>query len=160
MSNSFAGSLFLSCVMLVLTALSVSAAEIRIPAVNGTAGQTISIPIRVDQIENLAGLKIVVLYDPDIIEYQASQKTKHTASLMHVVNDKKPGRLVIVMAGAKGISGKNMDLIELHFKIREFTTVSEKEIRTALELPEIELMSDQLVPLDYTTKIEPIRINP
>lgn len=159
MSHSFR-SWLAAGVLLVLTAFNASAAEIRVPATEARAGQALTIPIKVDRLENLAGLKFVILYDAAILEYQTSEKTEFTASLMHVVNDKKPGRLVIVMAGAKGIGGQNMDLVHLSFRVKQLPDTINQKIQTRLSMPEIEMMSDQLVPLDCTIQIEPIQITP
>jgi hypothetical protein len=70
--------------------------------------------------------------------------------MMHVVNDTQPGRLVLVMAGAKGISGKNIPLFTFTFTARGGLT-SPRE--TSLTITELQMMSDQLKKIDasYTT---------
>ena len=48
---------------------SVFGTELYIPAVTATAGQSVEIPIRLDHIDNLAGVKIVLKYDPDLLRF-------------------------------------------------------------------------------------------
>lgn len=97
--------------------------------------------LSLDQVELLAGLKIVLHYENDTAEYVKMEKTKSTASLMHVVNDKTPGRLIVVMAGAIGVSGKNIGLVNLEFRqLKPDTTVE----HYGFEVTKVELMSEKL----------------
>jgi hypothetical protein len=73
--------------------------------------------IRVSEVEKLAGLKISATYPEQLMLYSESIRTAETSSFMHVVNDKNPGKLIIVMASAKGITGENIPLLKLRFKI-------------------------------------------
>jgi hypothetical protein len=76
---------------------------------------------------------------------------------MHIVNDKKPGRLVIVMAGAKGISGKDLVIMDLLF---EAILSPEKKITTKFRILELQLMSETLKPIKANIKFQPITIVP
>jgi hypothetical protein len=134
---------------------SVFATELYIPAVTGTAGQSIEIPIRIDHIDNLAGLKIVLKYDSDLLMFKKASKTNHTSSLMHIVNDKKPGHLIVVMAGAKGIKGDNFSILTLFFDIKGGLKTNQT---TRLKITEAQLMSDELKDLKFTININPIAI--
>jgi hypothetical protein len=79
--------------------------ELSIPEVSIESGKTAEIPLLIDRIDNLAGVKLVIRYDKELLTYKKGVRGQKTSSLMHVVNDKNPGRLVIVMAGARGIKG-------------------------------------------------------
>jgi hypothetical protein len=103
-------------------------------------GGEINFKISLDSVEKLAGLKIIAEYDKETITYQDITKSAETSSLLHVVNDQKPGRIVVVMAGAKGLSGQKMELMEFHFK-RKKESVSKK---TTLKITEVQLMSEDL----------------
>ena len=46
---------------------------------------------------------------------------------MHIINDRTPGKLIIVMAGARGIQGKGMTILTLNFTV-------------VIEIPEAQLM--------------------
>ena len=46
---------------------------------------------------------------------------------MHIINDKTPGKLIIVTAGARGIQGKGMTILTLNFTV-------------VIEIPEAQLM--------------------
>ncbi len=77
--------------------------------------------------------------------------------MMHIVNDKKPGRLIVVMAGAKGISGKNFSIISLTFKVKKDLKSNHT---TGISFPGIQLMSDQLKEIPCSIKVNPIIITP
>ena len=46
---------------------------------------------------------------------------------MHIINDRTPGKLIIVTAGAPGIQGKGMTILTLNFTV-------------VIEIPEAQLM--------------------
>mgnify|MGYP000144448133 CR=1 FL=1 len=140
-----------------LWAVSAEAVEITIPAVTAEAGQAIEVPVTLDEIDNLAGVKLVLNYDPETLTYKSGMKTKETDSLMHIVNDKKPGVLIIVMAGAKGIQGKNLPIFKLSFEVKKEI----KENRTTkISITEFQLMGDDLKERKATVNNHPITIKP
>lgn len=129
--------------------------ELYIPTLKGEPGQAIEIPIMIDQVDNLAGVKLVMKYDAKILEFKTGSKTRHTDSLMHIINDKKPGLLIIVMAGARGIKGKEFPIFNLTFNIREDLRGNHT---TKVEITEIQLMSDKLKDIKCSIKVNPITI--
>jgi len=136
---------------------STEAMEIRIPPLTVKSGQSIEIPIMIDEVDNLAGVRLVMTYDPEILTYKGGVKTKETDSLMHIVNDKKPGALIVVMAGAKGIKGKDFPIFKVTFEAKKDI----KEIRTTkISVTEIQLMGDDLKERKATINSHPITIQP
>ena len=133
------------------------ATEISIPPITAKPGQSIDIPVIMDQVDNLAGVKLVMTYDPRILIFKKGMKTKETDSLMHIVNDKKPGLLIVVMAGARGIKGKDFPILILTFDVKEGLKGNHT---TLILVTEVQLMSDQLKDIKSTTHIEPITILP
>ena len=117
----------------------VGATELRIPPLSARSGQTIEVPILVDEVDNLAGVKLVMSYDPEIMVFKKGAKTKQTDSLMHVVNDKKPGQLIVVTAGARGIKGKNIPIFTLTFDVKAGLKGNHKE---KIGITETQLMTD------------------
>ena len=75
---------------------------------------------------------------------------------MHIVNDKKPGILIVVMAGAKGIKGEKIPLMVFRFMVNQSL---KSETRTNLKISDAQLMSDKLKEITYTTRLEPITIS-
>jgi len=136
---------------------SVGATEIRIPPITARPSQTIDIPIVIDEVDNLAGVKLVMSYDPEILVFKKGAKTKQTDSLMHVVNDKKPGQLIVVMAGAKGIKGKDASIFTLTFDVKAGLKGNHV---TKIAITEVQLMSDQLKEIKCNVVIDPITISP
>ena len=140
-----------------LCAVSAEAVEIRIPPLTAKSGQPLEVPITIDEIDNLAGVKLVLTYDPEILIYKSGMKTKETDSLMHIVNDKKPGLLIVVMAGAKGIKGKDLPIFTLTFEVKKDI----KENRTTkISITESQLMGDDLKERKATVNSHPITILP
>jgi hypothetical protein len=133
------------------------ATEIKIPPVAAKSGQSIDIPIMVNEVDNLAGVKLVMSYDPEILTYKKGMKTKETDSLMHIVNDKKPGSLILVMAGAKGIKGKDFSIFTLTFEVKKEL---KENCTTQISITESQLMGDDLKERKSTVVISPITILP
>jgi len=117
--------------------------------------QKIEIPVLLNNVPNMAGIKLALKFDKDLLSYVKSEKTKTTASLMHIVNDKHPGKLVIVMAGARGVPVNNQSIMNLHFKVNKNIP---EAVDTKFTVTELQLMSDSLKELEYEYKIFPIHI--
>lgn len=99
-----------------------------------------NIALVIDHAEKIAGLKITFSYDKDLVSFVKASKAKATSSFMHVVNDKQPGKIIIVMASAKGVSGDNLTLAYLEFKLPE--TLTDK-VR-AISVIQVQLMDENL----------------
>lgn len=134
----------------------VDATELFIPGIITAVGQSeITAEVRIDRVDNLAGVKLVLEYDKDILEFKQALKSELTGPMMHVVNDHNPGRLIIVMAAAVGIKGENFPLISLTFQVRTgVENVKSAEIR----ITESQLMSDKLKDLSHAVTVMPITI--
>ena len=124
-------------------------AELRIPDLKGRSGQEVRVPLVIDQTANLAGVKLILHYNKDLLTFQEGVKTQSTQSLMHIINDKTPGKLIVVMAGARGIQGKEMTILTLTFAIKKGLTGNHT---TAIEVPEVQLMGDDLKEIECKVK--------
>jgi len=136
---------------------SVGATEIRVPGLTARSGQTVDLKIMVDEVENLAGVKLVMTYDAELLSFKKGAKTKETDSLMHVVNDKKQGHLIVVMAGARGIKGKNVPIFTLTFEVK--AGLKSNHV-TKIAITEVQLMSDQLKEIKCGIVVNSITISP
>lgn len=96
--------------------------------------------VRVDGVEKLAGLKISLRY-PLELQYKAAEKGNDFNSFLHVINDKVPGKIIVVMASAKGVTGKNLPLFTLKFLNSQPATPPPS---FPLRITGCELMSDEL----------------
>ena len=121
------------------------------------SGQLAVMPIIIDEVDKLAGIKIVLKYDSKLLTYEKTEKSNKTSKLMHVVNDKEPGKLIIVMAGAKGVSGKKIDILSISFKAA--ANIKKKTV-TKIKVSEIELVSEQLQTLPCKLSDSEITILP
>ncbi|QTA89635.1 cohesin domain-containing protein [Desulfonema magnum] len=130
--------------------------ELSIPALEARPGESVSIPIMLDLVDNLAGIKLVMKYDTEILIFKKAFKTKQTSSLMHIVNSKKPGTVIAVMAGARGIKGKNFPILLFKFEIKKDLKSS---LSTKMEIREIEMMTDQLKDIKCSIKVNPLAIS-
>jgi len=131
------------------------AAELNIPALKGTPGNTLEVPVMIDEIENLAGIKMVMTYDAEILIFKKAAKTRHTTSLMHIVNAKKPGLLIIVMAGARGIKGKGFNLLTLTFQVKQDVKTPGE---TVFKITDVQLMSDKLKAIKASVRVHPMQL--
>ena len=130
--------------------------ELIIPALTAKPGNTLTIPIRIDSVDNLAGIKLVIQYDKNLLTYKKADKTEHTSSLMHIVNDKNPGVLILVMAGPKGIKGKDFSIINLTFNV---ISGLKGNHTTQLKITESQLMSDKLKNIQHAVRMHPMVIS-
>lgn len=149
-------SLFLALGTMVSTSAAL-ATEIKIPALRARPGQLLEVPIMVDEVDNLAGVKLVLKYDPRVLKFKNGKKTRQTDSLMHIVNDKKPGLLIIVMAGARGIKGREFSIFTLSFAVK---TGLKGNHTTTISITEAQLMSDKLKTIKCRIAVYPITILP
>ncbi len=130
--------------------------ELSIPALKAKPGELVNIPIMIDLVDNLAGVKLVMKYDTEILTFKKAVKTNQTSSLMHIVNSKKPGTLIVVMAGAKGIKGKDFPIILLNLEVKKDLKSS---IATKIEIHEVQMMTDQLKDIKCSIKVNPLAIS-
>ena len=97
--------------------------------------------LSIDKVSKLAGLKIVVNYPKTQIKFIDARKLEPTSSFLHVVNSKQPGRLIIVMASARGVSGSDLALLDLSFSRLQRGM---KPVRGQLSISTCQLMSETL----------------
>ncbi len=130
--------------------------ELYLPDVKAKPGDPFTVPIMVDAVDNLSGVKLVMKYDKELLVYKGGNKSNETSSLMHIINDKNPGTLIIVMAGAKGIKGKDFPILALGFEVKKDIT---GEKITKIEITEVQMMSDQLKDIKCGIKANSITIS-
>ena len=64
---------------------------------------------------------------------------------MHIINDRTPGKLIIVTAGARGIQGKGMTILTLNFTV-------------VIEIPEAQLMGGVTISRGSNAKSNPAHL--
>lgn len=153
----FVAPLLLVCALLLSGGASAGATELRIPDVKGRSGQEIRIPLILDQIGNLAGVKLILHYDKELLTFKEGTKSPGTQSLMHIINDRTPGKLIIVMAGARGIQGREMTILTLGFTVKKGMTGNHT---TVIEIPEVQIMGDDLKEIECKVKVGVLTILP
>ncbi len=149
--------LFISVLFFAMLGGTGQAAEITVPYQKAKSGALLNVPIMIDKADNLAGVKLVINFDKEILKFKEGNTTPSTRSLMNVINDKVPGRLIVVMAGAKGISGKDLTLLVLTFEVKASTA---GERSTRLDIVETQLMTDQLKEVKAVVNVKPFDIIP
>ncbi|MBI9085334.1 MAG: hypothetical protein JEZ11_17195 [Desulfobacterales bacterium] len=135
-------------IFLFLWACPVWGTEIFIPPTRAEADGTVVVSVMIDQVDNLAGIELVIRYDPGMLQYRKAAKTRQTKSLIHVVNAKKPGQLKLVMAGAKGIKGADFAVARIEFAATPQATAQ----TTVVAIEAVQLMNDQLKGIDCQVK--------
>jgi hypothetical protein len=96
--------------------------------------------LKIDKAEKLAGMKLTITYPEQYLEFKTAEKTSTFNSFMHVINDKNPGKLVIVMASAKGVSGDDLKLFDFTFS----PIPGNPAVSYRIEPMECQLMSENL----------------
>ncbi len=127
----------------------VYAAEVSLVLVAPTSSSPqYRVSVKIDQADKLAGLKIIITHDKKQFEFVKSQKSAATNSFMHIANDKKDGQVVVVMASAKGVSGKDVNLLDLEYKSAQQDAGGSPPV---LKITQCELMSEDLkeIPCSY-----------
>ena len=155
---SLRGPLLLGLVFALFSLASpVFGAELTIHDQRARTGEDIRVPLVVDQVEHLAGVKLVINYDKELLTFKGGVRSKSTDSMMHVINDKTPGKLIVVMAAARGISGKDITLLTLFFSLKKGLTDNQE---TLIETTEVQLMGDDLKDIPCKAKSGKIAISP
>lgn len=142
------------CIMIAFTSES-RAVELSFPDAAVETGKVFDIPVVIDKIDNLAGVKVSLTYDRTLLKFIKAAKTPASNPLLHIVNSKTPGKLVIVMAGARGIKGENLAILTLGF---EALKPPEKAAETRLDVKESQLMTDDLKDISHQVKTGKITI--
>jgi hypothetical protein len=145
-----AATLFFSCLCLI--SFRVSAATLTLPQSKEAPSLVLSLVI--DEVENLAGMKLTLLYPQKYLVFKEAIKTPEFVSFMHVINDKIPGKLIIVMASAKGVSGKDLKLFDFAFSL----VPGAKPASVSIEPTGCQLMSDSLKDMVCNTSISTVSI--
>lgn len=117
------------------------ATEMIIGSANAAPGQEFSVNATLEPGTRVAGIKMVLGYDADILMFVKAEKLEAANGMMFVVNDRNPGKLIIVMAGASGIDLPRADLLKLVFRVRD---PIRNTMKTQIQLLEIEAKSDSL----------------
>lgn len=149
--------LFVSAGLAIAVASGAIAAEIAFPDVSTRVGETFDLPVVVREVDNLAGLKMTLTYDATLLQFVKAAKTQASGSLLHIVNSKTPGKLVVVMAGARGIRGDELTILTLTF---EAVKAAEAEAAASVAVKESQLMTDSLKEIAHGIGIGKITILP
>jgi hypothetical protein len=119
----------------------------------GTGGQgdKVRLKLVLNDVPNLAGLKVVLGYDADLMEYVGFRKAPVADTLMHMVNPKQKGRVIVVMAGAQGIALDNEPVMEVILQLKELSG-QDIPATTKVRILEVEAMADTLEPIHVQTR--------
>ncbi len=113
----------------------------------GTSG--FEVTFRAVNAPDLAGIKLVLHYDAARMQYKSLTKSRETQAMMHVVNDKTPGTLIIVMASASG--RKNADFVLFVLKF-DLLAPSNQPSPVEIKVTGVEMMSAALVEIPCPTR--------
>ena len=102
--------------------------------------ENIELSLVVEHAVKIAGMKVTLSYDKKSFILSGVEKSDATSSFLHVVNDKYPGKIILVMASATGISGNKITLCRFRFKRTETTPKSESQI----SITQLQLMTEDL----------------
>ncbi len=130
--------IFAFCHSLLILPTYVAAADITVTA--SKTNTTVTYRISANEINLLAGIKITINFSPETLSYISHKTLASLNNFMNVINDKIPGKLILVAASAQGVSGKLLNLFEL-----EFNTVNPNHNTSeSFKLVECEMMDENL----------------
>ena len=131
--------LVLAVLIMLFGTTAAGAATLSLVPVAASSG--LKVTVQADTVADLAGAKLVLVYDREALAFTEARKTPATASFMHVVNPRKPGEVIVVLASAKGISGDKLPLIEAEFSLLRKKKTGEM---ATVRIERCELMSEKL----------------
>jgi hypothetical protein len=131
---------FIILLFVAINALPTHAQTAEIDIIQTVKDVDVVFTLKVSEAKKLAGIKISITYQEQLIKYLDNTKSTETASFMHVVNDKNPGKIIIVMASATGISGENLPLLNLRFALIN----ANNELPLVVSATQCQLMDENL----------------
>lgn len=136
---------------LLLHVTQVQAAKLLIAVQTTEAGSpTTSLRVSVKDAPDLAGLKFVFEFNRNNYTYKEFDKSATTESMLHVVNDKYPGKLIVVMASATGQPTPDAELFTLRFS-QIVSTLKPADL--GFKVSKTELMSAHLAQIPCTETV-------
>lgn len=133
---------------LTLASCAPKAAPTPVPAPTKPLPQEVSIPINAEDASNIGALHLELVYDPTVLEPIEVQKGMLAGNAMLESNIDVPGRVVIGMIDASGISG-NGSLAVISFRV-----VGTNGMTSALTLEKL-AAHDATTLIDVLTKATP-----
>jgi hypothetical protein len=94
----------------------VSTRSLVIPEVTAEPGESVTVPINIDNASGLAGADITVTYNSSILTVDQVKSTTLSAGINLVPNTNTPGRIILRMAGNAIVSGSGA-LVDMVFTV-------------------------------------------
>jgi len=88
-----------------------------IPELTAAPGDTVTVPITIDDAEGVAGADISLTYDSSILTISEVKSTELSGDLSLIPNTETAGQISLSIAGAKGIAEGSGSLIDLIFTV-------------------------------------------
>ena len=110
--------------------------QISVPEITAAPGSEITVEIIADDVTGIAGGKIVLEYDPEVLTAKSTRKMDLFGDLLLVESLEVAGEVRLAMAGVAGLAGGSGTIIEVDFDISPDAMGSSS---TALNLSEVEL---------------------
>ncbi len=121
--------------------------SISVPDTSAAAGSTIMLPINVSSATGIAGVELVLSYDPGILTATGAQVTSLTSGfdLSYPV---QTGKISITMAHSTGISGGSGAIVNVTFQVSPGASAGDT---TSLILQSVSLYDESAEPIIATT---------
>lgn len=132
-----------------------SETEIFIPEMAVNAGARVKVPIAVTKLDDIAGIRLRVRYDPGAVRFLSG--VSGIRSFIDVINNKKAGELLVVMAGPKGVTTGQRKIYHLAFEMNDS---AKKENMPPFYITDAEMMNSKLKQVPCIVKIKDISVLP
>jgi hypothetical protein len=137
---------FISVLFLSFLCFQAYGIEVSVPNVMVDLGESVIVPINVDNATGIAVGDITLEYDTSIVAVKVAKPTSLSVPLSPVIETNIVGKITINMASANGLVGGNGALFEIEFEAKAQKGVS------PLTLSQVELSNKNLDGIAVTTK--------
>ena len=126
--------------------------SLQIPTLSARPGDTLTVPILVNDASEIAGAEIVVTYDPEVLT-ALEVKTTDLTQDFSIADSVSQGKVAITLASGEGISEGSGNLVDIVFKITGSSGDS-----TSLVLKKAKLYDEGTNPISVETEDGKVRV--
>lgn len=126
--------------------------SLRIPTLSARPGDTLTVPILVNDASEIAGAEMVVTYDPEVLTALEVKTTDLTRDFS-IADSVSQGKVAITLASGEGISEGSGSLVDIVFRVVGFTGDS-----TSLVLKKAKLYDEGTNPISVETEDGKVRV--
>ncbi len=106
--------------------------------------EQVTIPIEINDTNDIAGMDLVLTYDPNILSLIKAERTPLTEEFFLMTADAKKGEIIVALACVSGLTAGQGNLVNLIFEVLPDT---QESVSTDLNIQELSLYNENALPL-------------